>query len=870
MAAHPESTGFAAAYSRAATGWIDAMRRFAVLVTVLSLALTTAAAVYTARNLTVSTDTANLISPDLAFRRDADELKAKFPQFHDTVSVVLDASTADGAQDAQSALTAQLRADKTHFRTVFAPDADDFFARNGLLYLDEDALADLSDRLADAQPLLARLARDPSLSGLFDVLGLAIDDLGMDKAAPRGLRDVLARIEAVALSVFSGAPRNLSWVEMMMGGKTKPSERRRFITVQPVMDYTSLQPAKAAMDAIRRHAAALGHAKTQGIRLRLTGGAAMATEELASVSRGASLAGLISLVLVTLVLAFGLRSARLVAAILMTLVMGLIWTAGFTTLAIGHLNLISVAFAVLFIGLGVDFGIHFGLRYKEEIAKGATHGDALRNAGDGVAGALGLCTLAAAASFFAFVPTDYDGLSELGIIAGVGMFIALFANLTVLPALLTLMPLKSGRAAEPGGNRFEAVIQRRAKPVTAVALVLGIAAAGLLPSARFDFNPVSLKDPTTESVATFLELMAEADTAPYTIQVLAPDLDSAKKQTSKLVALAEVDHTVTLADFIPSGQEDKLAVIEDIALFMTPIMQQGETKAAAESDRAPALASFRKRLAASRHVVLRPRLDSLATALSSFKGNPEKLATLEKLLLHFLPARLDGLRLALEAEKFGRADLREGLRARFLSADGIARIQVFPAENINDNRALRRFVAAVRQIAPRATDSPVEIIESGDVVVSAIRNAAFIALAAIFVLLITVLRSLRDTMLVIAPLALAALLTVAASVALGISFNFANVIVLPLLAGLGVASGIHLVARAREPEQTTALMQTSTPRAVILSALTTIGSFGSLAVSSHRGTSSMGELLTIAIAFTLISTLIVLPALMSWTNRNPR
>jgi hopanoid biosynthesis associated RND transporter like protein HpnN len=403
-----------------------------------------------------------------------------------------------------------------------------------------------------------------------------------------------------------------------------------------------------------------------------------------------------------------------------------------------------------------------------------------------------------------------------------------------------------------------------------VALALGIAAAGLLPSARFDFNPVSLKDPTTESVATFLELMADADTAPYTIQVLAPSLDAANKLSNRLEALDEVDHTLSLANFIPTGQEDKLAVIEDIGLFMMPIMQQGVATGEPRADRDKALASFQKAIAASRHGELRPRLDRLAGSLSSFSGNPKKLLSLEKSLLHFLPARLDSLRLALEAGEVGQSDLPDDLRARFLSPGGALRIQVFPSENINDNKALRRFVAAVRRIAPRATDNPVEIIEAGDVVVSAIRNAAFIALAAIFALLIIVLRSLRDAMLVILPLALAALLTVAASVLLGMSFNFANVIVLPLLAGLGVASGIHLVARAREPARAAALMQTSTPRAVILSALTTIGSFGSLAVSSHRGTASMGELLTIAIAFTLICTLIVLPALMSWMNGESR
>lgn len=846
------------AFARAARRWVGGVRRNAALVAVVATLLTIGAAVYTVRTITIDTDTASMISPELPFRKDAEALKRSFPQSSDTVVVVLDADTVDRAVDAQAALAARLRSDRKNFHTVFAPDADPFFARNGLLYLDDDELADLSDRLAGAQPLLVALTQDPSLRGLFDVLGLAVDEVVSGAPVPDGLVDVLERIRAVAASVASGTPRPLSWTDMMSGKTSTPADRRRFITTQPVLDYTGLQPAKDAMKAVRAHAAALGLTERNGVRLRLTGGAAMASEELKSVSEGAGLAGLISLVLVGVVLAIGLRSLRLVVAVLATLITGLVWTAGFTALAIGHLNLISVAFAVLFIGLAVDFGIHFGLRYKEEIWRGNDHEDALRNATGGVAGALGLCTLAAAASFYAFVPTDYDGLSELGLIAGTGMFIALAANLTILPALLTLMPLKPGRVATArAAQGAENLIRRRATSVIVVALVAGIAAASLLPSARFDFNPVSLKDPTTESVRTFLELMRDSETAPYTIQVLAPDTKAARALAEKLTALPEVDHTLTVADFIPSGQAEKLGIVEEMAVFMAPLLVKGAAPPKVKFDRAAALAGFRARLAKLKNL---PAAHALESVFARLADKPEALAGFEVELLRFLPGRLERLLLALGAEKISRADLPTDLRAHYLAADGITRIQVFPAENINDNAALRRFVVAVRRIAPRATDSPVEIVESGAVVVGAIRDAAIIALVLILILLAVVLRNLRESLLVILPLVLAALLTVATSVLLAMPFNFANVIVLPLLTGLGVASGIHLVLRARDGAG--ALSQTSTPRAVILSSLTTIGSFGSLAISNHRGTASMGELLTIAIAFTLICTLIVLPALM--------
>ena len=623
------------------------------------------------------------------------------------------------------------------------------------------------------------------------------------------------------------------------------------------------------MELARSHARSLGLDPANGVTVRLTGSAAIATEELESVSRGASLAGLISLILVGTILVVGLGSIRLVIAVLITLVMGLLWTAGYTTLAIGHLNLISVAFAVLFIGLGVDFGIHFGLRYKEEAQRGVGPAAALPRAATSIATALGLCTLAAAAGFYAFVPTDFAGLSELGLIAGTGMFIALFANLTLLPALLTLMPIRAIRPATPVRAAPERFIQRHGRLISAAALAIGAGAAVLVPGARFDFNPIALKDPSTESVQTFLELMRESRTPPYTIAAMVPDLKTAVREATRLDRLAEVDRTITLASLVPTDQAEKLDIIDQIAIFLAPILHRGDGAASHDdADRQRATVAFRKHLAALPELPTAPELQTavrrLANQLDRVIANDGAVATLERSLLLFLPDRLNRLRNALNAKTVTLADLPPDLRARYLAADGKARIQVFPSEDISDNAALRRFVEAVRGVVPTATETPVEILESGKVVVASIRQAAVTALIAVTAMMLLLLGGPRETLLVLTTIVLAALFTVASSVLFDIPFNFANVIVLPLLMGLGVASGIHLVMRAHAERAAIPLLETSTPRAVILSALTTIGSFGSLSISSHRGTASMGELLVFAIAFTLISTMVVLPALMTW------
>jgi hypothetical protein len=863
-------------YRRFLVHWVDGARRFAVAVVSIALLATGALGYYTGANLGINTDTASLLDEDLPFRVAYKRFKEAFPQLSNLLVIVIDGEGTDVAEDAAEALAAELAKRKGAFRSVFYPAGEAFFVENGLLYLDLKELDDLSLRLADAQPLLGTLTGDMSLRGLFEVLDLAMDEVNAGDADPSRLGIVFDRIAEVAEAWAEGRPSLLSWRELMTGRPPKPEERRQFVLVQPVFDYAAMQPAGVAIDTVRTAAKALGLDADGGVRVRLTGSAAISHEELESVRDGAGRAGIISLILVSAVIVLGLRSLRLVVATLITLVMGLVWTAAFATFIIGSLNLMSVAFAVLFIGLSVDFGIHFALRYREDVARGLGHDEALRAAAAGVGGPLSLCALAAAAGFYAFVPTDYVGLSELGIIAGSGMFIALFANLTLLPALLSLMPLR-GVARAPGFGfalAAENMLRRHHRKVALGALALGLVALVVAQDARFDFDPMHLRDPATESVATALELIRENDDPPYIIDVIRPSLEEAQALAARLEALAQVDDTVTLHDLVPGEQEEKLRVIEGMAMFLYPVlMLPGAAESPDDTARRGALTAFRDGLATfaasedgGTMVRRTRRLDAALARLTA----ADALSEFEHQLLATLPKRLERLAGALSARPVGLEDLPDALARRYVAADGRARVEVYPAEDISDNDALKRFVAAVRAVAPDATGSPVLLLESGRAVVGAMFQASATALTLIAVLLLIILRSVRHTLLVLAPLLLAGFLTLATSAVLGPPFNFANVIVLPLLLGLGVASAIHLVMRAHEGEANTPLLGTSTPRAVVFSALTTIGSFGSLMVSSHRGTASMGELLTIAIFFTLVSALAVLPALMAWLAPRPR
>ena len=859
--------------------WIALARRGALAVCLLAVAAAAAGLAYSVGNLGINTSTADMLSEELPFRRNFTALEEALPKNVDLLLIAVEAGTPELAEDAAEALAVRLAAQTDRFHSIFYPASHPFFRRNGLLYLDLEDLEALSDRLAEAQPMLASLNEDPSLRGLSEVLRLAIAESQGEMDA--AVAPVLAAFAETVERVAEGRPARLSWRELMTGDSGADGEaddgsgngtglesRRQLIVSQPVLDFGSLELAGQARDAITAAARDLGLTEDKGISVRVTGSPALLDDELTSVRDGMGLVGLLSLVFVLVLLAVGLQSWRLVLATLVTLLIGLIWTATFATLAIGELNLISVAFAVLFIGLSVDFGIHFTLRYREAIDGGSGHAEALALAGGGVGRALTLSAVAAAIGFLSFLPTAYRGVSELGLISGAGMFIALFANLTVLPALLTLMPLTPGKPLNGGreGLGLQGAVQRHGRSILIAAALLGLAAAASLPYARFDDDPMNLRDPESESVATLFDLMDDPRVDPYDAQVLAADLATAADLAARLTALPEVESATTAYDLVPGGQDDKLAVIDEMTFFLTPLLLPAAVlPPPGPEEQQRALDELRTTLAAAGGG-LAADAQRLAAALARIEPTADNLAALEDALLGGLAKRLDFLAEALEAGPVALEDLPAALRDRRIAADGRAAIEVIPAENLRDAEARRRFAAAVQQVAPGATGAPIIVTAAGEAVIQSFREAAVWAIALIALLLLAVLRNLRDTLMVLAPLALSALITVAATVVLRQPFNFANVIVLPLLFGLGVAFGIQLVLRGRA-EGADKLMQSSTARAVIFSALTTIGSFCALALSSHPGTASMGLLLTLAITVTMVCTLIVLPALLNGLAR---
>jgi hopanoid biosynthesis associated RND transporter like protein HpnN len=838
------------------------------LVIAVAAVLCAGAFAYTANHIAIDTDSTRLIAEDVAWRKRELVFDAAFPQRADLIAVVVDGATPELAEQSTAALVEQLSSRTELFRAVWRPDGGAFFDRTGLLFESTADLARTMQRLISAQPLLGSLAADPSVRGLVDALALLVEGVQADPTRFDELAQPLGRLADAFDGVVAGQAPAFSWHTLIAGRAPEPRELRRFILLQPVLDYSALQPGERASAAIRQAAHDLGLDADPRIRIRQTGPVPLADEEFATLADGAALNAAIMLIAVVLLLWIALRSWRLIVAIVLSLGVGLIITTAFGLMVFGTLNLISIAFAVLFVGLGVDFGIQFCVCYR---AKRYASDDllvALRDAGGEVGGALALAAASIAAGFYAFLPTEYRGVSELGVIAGTGMIIAFICSVTLLPALVALLRPPGERSAVgyTALGPLDRFLQRRRYAVLAVAGIVAVGSLALLPRLQFDFNPLHLRSAKVESVATLLDLMQDPNTTPNTLDVLAPSVADAAALAQRLEQLPEVDHAITLASFVPEQQDEKLALITDAALLLDPVLNPGRAKPPPSDDDTVRAMERTARLL-EQAAVAHPGTTAAAAAARLAKalwmlaqGEPAQRERLRAVLIPGLVVTLGQLRAAMQAGPVTLATLPHDLERDWVASDGRARIEVFPKGDANDNATLRRFVTAVRTLAPEATGAPVSIQESSITIVRAFLQAGLWALLAITVLLAFTLRRATDVLLTLAPLVLSGLATLAICVAIGLPLNFENIIALPLLFGIGVAFNIYFVMAWRAGKRE--LLPSSLTRAVIFSALTTGTAFGSLWLSHHPGTSSMGKVLALSLACTLISALLFLPALL--------
>jgi hypothetical protein len=844
--------------------------RYARSVVALGVLLAIAGGFYSATHFVINSDISALLSSNLPWREREVVFESQFRRY-ELLDVVVSAPTPELTTAATDALTQALAKDKKSFQSVNASSAAEFYAQHGLLFLPKDQIEKSLAGLTLGAPLIQDMSTDESLRGLI----AAVEDVLLGVRQNRTTLDQVSRAFNMASdtleNVLAGRPASFSW-RALVEGNTPSYELRGFIEVRPALDFSAIEPGHAASEALRRIAAEVAPAYQATVRL--TGPVAMADEEFATIKEHATRNGIITFAIVLFILWMALRSPKLIAAVFINLIIGLPMTAGLGLLLVGSFNLISVYFAVLFVGIGIDFAIQYSVRYRSERHEIADLRQAIRSAGFHVAAPLTLAGCATALGFLSFVPTDYKGVSELGLIAGFGMLIAFATSVTILPALISLL----NPAGEPEPMGFSALapldnyLNRHR-----IGILIGVAAVvvcglPLLLWLRFDFNPINLRDPHTEAVATYLELERDPTTNANAIELLAPNLDKAHEIAARLSKLPEVSRVITLSSFIPENQAEKLPIIAAAAKTLSGAFDpQNNMAPPTDAENVDALKEGAGRLSeaagnqTSAGAAAAKRL--AADLLDLANATPAKREEAQSTFIMPLREDLEGLRASLRAQPVTRESLPEGLVRDWMTKDGQARVSISPSADPSDNEAMRHFADAVLAVEPSATEGPISILEAGKTVIRAFITAGILALVTIALLLWLVLRRIGDVLLTLIPLITAGVVTLEICSAVDLQLNFANIIAFPLLLGIGVAFKIYYIMAWREG--TTHLLQTSLTRAVLFSALTTATAFGSLMFSSHPGTSSMGKLLALSLVTTLAAAVLFQPILMGKPRNSP-
>jgi hopanoid biosynthesis associated RND transporter like protein HpnN len=851
---------------------VDFCTRHAWAVVIVAVAFAAGSGGYAMQHFSISTNIGNLISSRLPWRQRELAYETAFPESVQSILAVVQAPTPELATAGERALAEQLANKSDLFHSVVEVGGGEFFERSSLLFLPSDELKGTTDRLTTAEPLIRVLTTDQSLRGLLQALSLSLAGIQTerisldDTARPFGLAaDTLE-------SVLAGRPADFSWKTLWNGQPAGAGELRRLINIWAKLDYSALEPGGQATAAVRD---AAEHAKLAAefkANLRLTGPVPIADTEFATLRDGSAINGLVSVGTVLLILWLALRWARLVLSVAVTLGVGLAVAAGLGLAMVGALNPISVAFAVLFVGLGADFAIQFSVRYRAERHTLPGLHQALLHAAGGVGTPLTLAAAAAAAGFLSFLPTDYRGLAELGLISGCGMAVAYIAAMTVLPALIELVkpppePYPLGYAAMAPVDHF---LARHRIAVVAGTSAIALAGLPLLFGLRFDFNPIHLRNPTEEPIAAYLDLSKDPLVGVLPGEVLAQSPDAAVAVARKLAALPQVVLTRTIDTFVPENQDEKLPMIAAAARALDPALNARKRAPPSDAENLAALNAGAQRLneiagnGNGPGAQTAKRLAGDLTRLAA--ADPDTRKRAETTFVAPLAWDLDGVSHALHPQRVARANLPPALTRSWIAPDGQARAEAVPKGDPNDDQVLRQYADAVLAVEPNATGPAISTSQWAETIVNAFIQAGIWSLGTIAVLLWIALRRLGDMLLTLIPLVVAAAVTLEICALTNFALNYANIIALPVLLGVGVAFKIYYIVAWRKGQ--TNFLQSALTRAVFFSALMTATAFGSLWFSSNPGMSSMGKLLALSLACTLASAALFQPALMGPPRRS--
>ncbi len=660
-------------------------------------------------------------------------------------------------------------------------------------------------------------------------------------------------------------------------------KRYLLLFVTPKSTDSSFSDKLDALKLLRANIARLQQSSFGDIQAGVTGQEALNQDEMSTAFRDISIATVISLVGLAALLIVFWRGIRYPLLEITELIVALSWTFGLTTLFIGHLNILSITFAPLLLGLGIDYGIHWLARYQEEkLQMGLSRQEALRATMIKLGPSILLAGFTAAFSFFPLILTGFKGLVELGGIASMGMVMTTITTLCFLPSLITLFdsrrPATVASVDRRPRNLFR-ITNRTAVPILLVCVLVFGLSLSRVGKISFDLNMLHLQSKGAESVTWEHKLLHGSDQSSMYGVVLADSLENVRKKTNALTALPEVSDVESVLQMLPENQREKVKILREMKPLLDEIAVNGQDDPVNISDLNAALAHIRfkmtetkevsKHLAAQMSEVrdlidgLRERFRTLSTAHLT-----RSLGTFQDQFDKDLQDKLETLRLNVNAQPMQAGDLPLSLRERYILPDGRYMIRVFPTGDIWDPAVLTRFVAGLRSVDSKAIGDPVTL----DIFTRAFRDgcikAAVYAVIFIVGLLLLTFRNLYLAFLVLTPLIMGTVWTLGLMDIFGVGFNLANSLFLPLIVGAGVEYGIIILQRRRQDGVVgdgTAI-PLSTAKGIILAGLTTAVGFGSLTVAHHQGIASLGLLAMIGGLSILIAAVIFLPALMQVTE----
>ena len=893
----------------------------------LCLLISVAASIYTAQHLELVTGRNDLISTEKRYLQLDEEYSEEFIGL-DQVVVVVEPQDIPQGKAFVTRLGERLAQEREHIAEIFYRVNVSSLEGKKLLYLSPENLRDLRRSLEDSQEIIHELLANPGLNTLFEAINTQVssavvshlveDLLGLGTATDEesgefsdsqlSFLNALLQESARALNGKDYRYRS-PWAEFFGGTGQLDDEgfliaenrKYMFLMVEAKEDAAAgFNDLQDSMAAIRR---AITDLKVEfpGLDAGVTGTKALGNDEMLSAQHDTAVATVVSLSGIALLYLLFFRRIRHPFCIISALMIGLSWTLGFVTLSVGHLTIITVFIAPMLLGLADDFGVHFMTRYEEERGKGKDQAEAITIVFEQTVPSIIAGALTTALAFFSVMLADFRGVQELGIISGGGILLSVLAVLTFLPALIVGMdsfwPWRVSVSSIENIKSNQQVIldasvaQPRVLRTTFSGLgkyveqkrsvLFGIAglgtAAGLLalPWVSFDYNLLNLQAHGTESVEWEKRIIENSERSSWNALATAPTPEAARQKAQAFAALPSVETVESVAALIPDGQQERLpllAAIRPLLSTLPPLRNAPRAVEVRQLERT--LDKLRLKIRTQENggeTILHEARQHLLAVFETLRTLPVHTAQQSLTLFQnalFLDFQDKWSLLSQNLSPVGPitfADVPPQLRSRFVSSDGQRfLLQIYPKENIWEREPLTEFIRQLRTVDPDVTGSPIIGYESIGAMKDGYVEAAWYAFLAILVVTFLALRRVGDALLAVLPLGLGMIWTAGLMWLGGVQFNLANMVAAPLIIGIGVENGIHLVHRFREGSDGSVanLIAGSTGQAVVLFSLTTMVGFGSLMVAQYYGIFSMGLLLTLAVGSVLIASIVVLPLLL--------